>query len=80
MLECIRAGGPPGEAWRQLPTRRWWIYVALREIAGVYYAHPYAWEEIGFGGPAYPRGYAALNHGASELWEPHEARPDHERP
>ena len=45
------------------------MYIALRQITGVYYAHPYAWDEIGFGGPAYPRGYFALNHGAPEPWE-----------
>ncbi|MBX6341389.1 MAG: gluconate 2-dehydrogenase subunit 3 family protein, partial [Thermomicrobiaceae bacterium] len=72
VLETVRAGSPPGEAWRRMPARRWWIAVALRQISGVYYAHPYAWDEIGFGGPAYPRGYAALNHGAPEPWEPRE--------
>jgi hypothetical protein len=69
VLETIRAGNPPGEAWKKIPPRRWWIYTALRQITGVYYAHPYAWDEIGFGGPAYPRGYFALNFGAREPWE-----------
>jgi hypothetical protein len=73
VLEAIRTGNPPGEVWQRLPARRWWIYVALRQISGVYYAHPYAWDEIGFGGPAYPRGYMALNHGAPEPWEAREA-------
>ncbi|CCF82668.1 gluconate 2-dehydrogenase subunit 3 family protein [Nitrolancea hollandica] len=73
VLERIRAGDPPGEVWTRMPARRWWISVALRDISGAYYAHPYAWDEIGFGGPAYPRGYAALNHGAPEPWEPREA-------
>ena len=72
VLEMIRRGDPPGEVWQGLPARRWWIYVALRQITGVYYAHPFAWDEIGFGGPAYPRGYVALNHGAPEPWEPRE--------
>jgi hypothetical protein len=48
---------------------RFWKAIVLRQIAGVYYAHPFAWDEIGFGGPAYPRGYFALNHGAREPWE-----------
>jgi hypothetical protein len=72
VLDTVRAGSPPGEAWGAMPARRWWISVALREIVGVYYAHPAAWDEIGYGGPAYPRGYAALNHGAREWWEPRE--------
>ncbi len=72
VLETIRAGNPPGKIWQRMPARRWWIYVALRQITGIYYAHPYAWDEIGFGGPAYPRGYIALNHGAPEPWESRE--------
>ena len=51
VLEVIRAGDPPGEVWQRLPARRWWVFVALRQITGIYYAHPYAWDEIGFGGP-----------------------------
>jgi hypothetical protein len=73
ILELIRAGDPPGEIWQRLPAKRWWVFVALRQITGVYYAHPYAWDEIGFGGPAYPRGYFALNNGYPEPWEPREA-------
>lgn len=69
VLEAVRAGAPAGATWQQLPARRWWVYIALREILGVYFAHPLAWDEIGFGGPAFPRGYASLNHGAREWWE-----------
>jgi hypothetical protein len=69
VLEAIRQGDPPGDTWQRMPARRWWINVALRQISGIYYAHPFAWDEIGFGGPAYPRGYAALNFGAREPWE-----------
>ena len=72
LLERIRAGDPPGEVWQRMPARRWWVFVALRHITGIYYAHPYAWDEIGFGGPAYPRGYFALNFGLPEPWEPRE--------
>ena len=72
VLEAVRRGSPPGEVWQQMPPRRWWVFVALRQITGVYYAHPWAWDEIGFGGPAYPRGYFALNHGAPEPWEARE--------
>ncbi|MGH7626652.1 MAG: gluconate 2-dehydrogenase subunit 3 family protein [Gemmatimonadaceae bacterium] len=75
VLRAIRDGDPPGSVWRYLPAARWWIHVAVQQITGTYYAHPYAWDEIGFGGPAYPRGYAALNHGAPEPWEARERTP-----
>jgi hypothetical protein len=69
VLESIRAGNPPGQIWQKLPARRWWIYTALRQITGIYYSHPTAWDEIGFGGPAYPSGYFALSFGEPEPWE-----------
>jgi hypothetical protein len=78
VLQSIRGGSPPGEVWQRMPARRWWIYVALRQITGVYYAHPTAWDEIGFGGPAYPRGYFALNFGEPEPWEVEE-KPDDQK-
>lgn len=72
VLRAVAGGSPPGASWQDLPARRFWIYIAVRQIAGTYYAHPWAWDEIGFGGPAYPRGYASLNDGAPEPWEARE--------
>lgn len=71
-IRAIQGNSPPGEVWQRMPPARWWNYVAVRQISGAYYAHPYAWDEIGFGGPAYPRGYASLNLGAPEPWEARE--------
>ncbi|MDQ6673973.1 MAG: gluconate 2-dehydrogenase subunit 3 family protein [Chloroflexota bacterium] len=72
VVETIRQGDARGAIWQHMSSRHWWIFVALRQITGVYYAHPYAWDEIGFGGPAYPRGYFALNAGYPEPWEARE--------
>ncbi len=80
VLQAVRAGAPPGEVWRWMPAKRWWVFVALRQITAIYYAHPYAWDEIGFGGPAYPRGYFALNFGAPEPWEAREVPPEYPGP
>jgi hypothetical protein len=74
VLRSIAGGEPRGEVWQDLPAKRFWIYIAVRQIAGIYYAHPFAWDEIGFGGPAYPRGYASLNNGAREPWESREVQ------
>ena len=46
------------------------------DCCSVYYAHPWAWDEIGFGGPAYPRGYMRLEGGMPEPWEVEEQRYD----
>ena len=41
----------------------------MRAVLSAFYSHPWAWNEIGFGGPAYPRGYARLGVGQRESWE-----------
>ncbi len=47
-------------------TQAW--SVVMRAVLSAFYSHPWAWNEIGFGGPAYPRGYARLGVGpAREL-------------
>jgi hypothetical protein len=54
--------------WLQLDPERAWS-VVMRSVLAAFYSHPWAWNEIGFGGPAYPRGYARLGIGLSEAWE-----------
>ncbi|MEZ5100307.1 MAG: gluconate 2-dehydrogenase subunit 3 family protein [Thermoleophilia bacterium] len=65
-------GRPAGASWQRLDVGRAWK-VVMRDLLTAFYAHPWAWNEIGFGGPAYPRGYARLGIGLSEPWEGEEA-------
>ncbi len=57
-----------GELDWELPVTKAWG-VVMRGVLSVFYSHPWAWNEIGFGGPAYPRGYARLGAGQREHWE-----------
>jgi hypothetical protein len=59
--------------WRRMPVKRFWMLL-LSDCVEAYYSHPYAWDEIGFGGPAYPRAYMRLENGAPETWEVDEVR------
>jgi hypothetical protein len=61
-----------GGAWDGLPLTRAWS-VVMRDVLEAFYSHPWAWNEIGFAGPAYPRGYARLAPGQREAWEADEA-------
>jgi hypothetical protein len=54
--------------WDGCPVEKAWG-VVMRDLLGAFYSHPWAWNEIGFGGPAYPRGYARLGPGQREHWE-----------
>ena len=57
-----------GEIWDELDPK-WAWNVLMRSVLSAFYSHPWAWNEIGFGGPAYPRGYARLGAGQRESWE-----------
>ena len=44
------------------------------DIVRAYYAHPTAWSEIGWGGPASPRGYVRMDFDERDPWEAAEAK------
>jgi hypothetical protein len=62
-----------GGAWEDLNVSRAWALV-MRDATGEFYSHPWAWNEMGFGGPAYPRGYMRLAVGQAGR-EPYEEAP-----
>jgi hypothetical protein len=68
----LKTGELSGGTWERLNPSRTWA-VLMRDALGAFYAHPWAWNEIGFSGPAYPRGYSRLGIGLSETWEGEEA-------
>jgi hypothetical protein len=64
-----------GGVWEQVNVSRAFS-VVMRYVAQAFYSHPWAWNEIGFGGPAYPRGYGAFGSphlGEKESWEADES-------
>lgn len=56
--------------WELLNVSRAWS-VCMRAILSGFYSHPWAWNEIGFGGPAYPRGF--MRRGPTSTLEPFES-------
>jgi hypothetical protein len=75
LLRSLHDGRPLVEhpVWQRMPVRRFWTLL-LSDCVEAYYSHPYAWDEIGFGGPAYPRAYMRLERGEPETWEVREVR------
>jgi hypothetical protein len=69
VLRAIQAGDVHGEVWARLPAQRFFTTVLLKAVVGEYYAHPAAWSEVGFGGPASPRGYVRLGSNQRDPWE-----------
>ncbi len=62
------AGELRGGIWDELPAGHAWK-VVMRDVVAAFYSHPWAWNEIGFGGPAYPRGHARMGIGLRDAWE-----------
>lgn len=56
------------EHWHGLPAGHVWS-LWTRYVCAAFYSHPWAWNEIGFGGPAYPRGYKNHAVDGRERWE-----------
>ena len=75
LLQSLHDGDPAAghEIWKQMPVERFWMLL-VQDCADAYYSHPWAWDEIGFGGPAYPRAYMRLERGEAEPWESEEKR------
>jgi hypothetical protein len=80
LLKSLHDGKPRGAHayWEKMPAHRFFLLV-MHDAARAYYSHPWAWDEVGFGGPAYPRGYMRLG-GQPEPWEGHEKRYEWEAP
>jgi len=55
--------------WGDLPAGGFFLHHLLKDVVSIYYSHPAAWSEIGYGGPAGPRGYARLGFDERDPWE-----------
>lgn len=78
MLRRMSDGSFHAEALNGMPAKTFWTSHVIHDVFGAYYAHPEAWNEIGWGGPASPRGYVRTGLGRRDSWEPAEAEPGSE--
>jgi hypothetical protein len=62
------------DPWHGLPAKHVWS-LWTRYACTAFYSHPALWSEIGFPGPAYPRGYTNTGVDAREPFEVRDAHP-----
>ncbi len=74
VLTHVARGNPPGVAWKKMPAARFFKDVLCSSIVKIYYAHPLAWNEIGYSGPSSPRGHMRKWEGGVDPWEAPEAK------
>ena len=76
LLKTMQDGDLHDRAWAGMPPGHFFTERLLADVTHAYYAHPTAWNEIGFGGPASPRGYVRMGPGQRDPWEAAEAGQD----
>jgi hypothetical protein len=78
LLKAVQRGQVQSPAWGDMSPQLFFAKRLLHDIVAAYYACPVAWNEIGFGGPASPRGYVRLGYDRRDPWEAAEAKPGEE--
>ncbi len=78
LVKLMQEGKLTSDAWGGMPPKDFFEHRVIADITHAYYAHPISWNELGFGGPASPRGYVRMGLDRRDPWEAAEAKPGHE--
>ncbi|HJP99694.1 MAG TPA: gluconate 2-dehydrogenase subunit 3 family protein [Rhodanobacteraceae bacterium] len=78
LLKAMQDGKLDGPAWQGMSSGTFFSERITHDILAAYYSHPTSWNELGFGGPASPRGYVRMYFDRRDPWEAVEAKPGHE--
>ena len=74
VLTHVSRGAPAGDTWTLLSSERFFRDILCTTIVKIYYAHPLAWNEIGYNGPSSPRGHVRKWAGGVDPWEAREGK------
>ena len=74
LLQDVQDLAERGDRWHGTSAGHVWS-LWTRFACTAFYSHPWAWNEIGFPGPAYPRGYLNPGINARENFETGDHRP-----
>jgi hypothetical protein len=69
IVQAMEHGTLTREAWRNMSSKLFFKQRVLHDLCTTYYAHPSSWSDIGFGGPANPRGYVRMTFNRRDPWE-----------
>jgi hypothetical protein len=68
LIQAVQDLAHRTQPWHDYPAAQVWS-LWTRYACTAFYSHPWAWNEIGYPGPAYPRGYLNPGVNARERWE-----------
>lgn len=75
LLARMQRGELKSPEWASMSPKDFFKKRMAHDLVFAYYAHPSAWSEIGWGGPASPRGYVRLDFNERDPWEAAETDP-----
>jgi hypothetical protein len=68
LIQAVQDVADDGKPWHGWAGKHLWS-LWTRYACTAFYSHPWAWNEMGFPGPAYPRGYLNAAVDGREHWE-----------
>lgn len=74
LLARMQKGDMSQPEWGDVPPAMLFSERIAHDIVAAYFSHPTAWSEVGWGGPASPRGYVRMGFNRRDAWEPEELR------
>lgn len=74
LLHLMQKGDLHHPAWQGINPATLFNQRVGKDVVYAYYSYPTAWSEIGWGGPASPRGYVRTGYDRRDPWEAAEAR------
>jgi hypothetical protein len=69
LLARMQKGELAAKDWGSMKPKIFFNTRLARDLVHAYYSHPTAWSEIGWGGPASPRGYVRMDFNERDPWE-----------
>ncbi len=69
VLRRLQGGDVDTASFAGVAAEHFFTHMLLKAAAAHYYSQPRAWSEIGFGGPASPRGYVRIGLDQRDPWE-----------
>ena len=74
LLHAMQAGTLKHEAWGGMDPKTFFKQRMGHDVVYAYYSHPAAWNQVGWGGPASPRGYVRTGYDERDPWEAAEVK------
>ena len=74
LLELMQQGDLHAPEWEEMPPKIFFTQRMAHDIVMAYFSHPTSWNEIGWGGPASPRGYVRMDFDERDPWEAAEVK------